>query len=107
MGWGGLFTNLEIVETPGDHMTLLQDPHIQVLAGKINDRLQQLRSNLSFSEANGMHERAASGIRGFKTEEVKNHSNEDVDSTYEPREDPNRLKQPRSALLSAKAATGR
>ncbi|MFZ0887838.1 MAG: amino acid adenylation domain-containing protein [Candidatus Binataceae bacterium] len=45
MGWGGLFTRgLEMVETPGDHMSMLQDPHIQALARRINDRLEQLRA---------------------------------------------------------------
>jgi thioesterase domain-containing protein len=38
VGWSGLFAGgLEIAETPGDHVSLLQYPHIQVLAQRINE----------------------------------------------------------------------
>jgi thioesterase domain-containing protein len=40
MGWDGLFTEgLEVIETPGEHASLLQDPYIQELANRIDDRL--------------------------------------------------------------------
>ena len=40
LGWKTLFTDgLEYVDVPGDHNTLLEDPHLLVLAQKINERL--------------------------------------------------------------------
>ena len=43
MGWAGLFLNgLEVIETPGNHTSLLQDPHVKTLARSINDRLELL-----------------------------------------------------------------
>jgi thioesterase domain-containing protein len=43
MGWDGLFTRkLEIIETPGNHASLLREPHLQALARRIDDRLAQL-----------------------------------------------------------------
>ena len=43
MGWGRLFTRgIEIVETPGDHSSLLQDPHLKALAERIDYQLKQL-----------------------------------------------------------------
>ncbi len=41
MGWDGLFSGgLEIVDVPGDHWTLLKEPHLQVLAQRIDERLE-------------------------------------------------------------------
>ena len=31
---------LEIVDTPGDHVSLLQDPNVAVLAEKVNERIR-------------------------------------------------------------------
>jgi thioesterase domain-containing protein len=44
MGWEGLFTRgLEITDTPGDHATLLREPHLQELAKKVDESLVQVR----------------------------------------------------------------
>jgi thioesterase domain-containing protein len=43
MEWDDLFSRgLDVVETPGDHWTLLKEPHLQALALKIDDRLEYL-----------------------------------------------------------------
>ena len=43
MEWDGLFSRgLDVVETPGDHWTLLKEPHLQALASRIDDRLEYL-----------------------------------------------------------------
>jgi thioesterase domain-containing protein len=40
IGWKGLFTGgLEIIETPGDHVSLLELPQVNVLAAKVSERL--------------------------------------------------------------------
>ena len=40
MGWDGLFKGgLKIVDTPGDHFTLLKDPHLQTLAAQFKKLL--------------------------------------------------------------------
>jgi thioesterase domain-containing protein len=45
MGWEGLFTRgLEIVQTSGDHFSLLDDLHGEELALRIDHFLEQLRS---------------------------------------------------------------
>jgi amino acid adenylation domain-containing protein len=45
MGWGRLFTQgIDLVETPGDHSSLLQDPHLQELAERIDYHLKHLGS---------------------------------------------------------------
>jgi aspartate racemase len=42
MGWGGLFAGgLEIIETPGDHMSLLTTPHVETLAARLQERLER------------------------------------------------------------------
>lgn len=54
MGWDGLFTRkLEIIETPGNHASLLREPHLQALARRIDDRLYKLsQEQLAESNAN-------------------------------------------------------
>jgi amino acid adenylation domain-containing protein len=43
MGWAGLFGNgLEIIETPGNHESLLQEPHLHELAFRVDDRLARM-----------------------------------------------------------------
>ncbi len=42
MGWDGLFAGgLEIIETPGDHMSLLTTPHVESLALQLQERLEE------------------------------------------------------------------
>jgi amino acid adenylation domain-containing protein len=42
MGWDGLLKRgLEVVETPGDHFTLLKNPNLQFLAKQLDQRLKQ------------------------------------------------------------------
>jgi thioesterase domain-containing protein/acyl carrier protein len=42
LGWDGLLKRgLEVVDTPGDHFTLLKEPHVQILAEQLNQRLQK------------------------------------------------------------------
>jgi thioesterase domain-containing protein len=44
MGWEGLFgRGLEIIETPGDHASLLKEPNLQELATRIDSLLDVLR----------------------------------------------------------------
>ncbi len=43
MGWGGLFSEgLEIITTPGDHMSLLEDANIDHLSQALQERLARL-----------------------------------------------------------------
>ncbi|MGC1648068.1 MAG: amino acid adenylation domain-containing protein [Candidatus Sulfotelmatobacter sp.] len=43
MGWGGLFSEgLEIVNTPGDHMSLLEDANLDHLSQVLRERLARL-----------------------------------------------------------------
>jgi thioesterase domain-containing protein len=43
MGWGGLFSEgLEIINTPGDHMSLLEDANIDHLSQALQERLTRL-----------------------------------------------------------------
>jgi thioesterase domain-containing protein len=45
LGWAGLLTRgVEVVETPGDHFTLLKEPNLQVLAGHFNSVLNLKQS---------------------------------------------------------------
>jgi thioesterase domain-containing protein len=46
LGWGDLFTRgLEIVETPGDHLSILQAPYVATLAQRVQECLEQLRNS--------------------------------------------------------------
>jgi hypothetical protein len=46
MGWADLFTRgLDVVETPGDHWSLLKEPHLQVLARRIDQCIGKLRAS--------------------------------------------------------------
>ncbi len=43
LGWGGLFTRgLEIVETPGDHFSMFTAPHVETLAARFQECLEQI-----------------------------------------------------------------
>jgi pyochelin synthetase len=42
--WGRSLTDLEIIEVPGSHLTMVQDPHVKALA-------QQLRRSLDIAQA--------------------------------------------------------
>ena len=43
LGWGGLFARgLEIVDSPGDHMSLLAAPHLHTLAQQIQEHLGRI-----------------------------------------------------------------
>jgi amino acid adenylation domain-containing protein len=43
MGWEGLFTRgLEIIEIPGDHETLLQEPNLRELAKRVDESLGKM-----------------------------------------------------------------
>lgn len=43
--WQKLFSNgVEIVKMPGDHASLLRDPHLRLLAEAVNDVLKQVRA---------------------------------------------------------------
>jgi thioesterase domain-containing protein len=45
MGWGGLFTGgVEVVDTPGDHFSLLKSPNILILAQKLNERVTRFQT---------------------------------------------------------------
>ena len=62
--WENLFTSgMEIMEVPGDHLSLLKEPYVRVLAKKIDDLLEQLRaehaSELEPNFGDGRCERAA------------------------------------------------
>lgn len=42
MGWTGLFgEGLEVAECPGDHLTMLKAPHLQVLAQQLQTRMRR------------------------------------------------------------------
>jgi thioesterase domain-containing protein len=46
-GWQGLFQQgLEIVLTPGDHLSLLEVPHVHALAKHMSDQIASYKSNL-------------------------------------------------------------
>jgi thioesterase domain-containing protein len=43
LGWAGLFTRgLEIIESPGDHFSLLMPPHLLTLARRFQECLRQI-----------------------------------------------------------------
>lgn len=45
LGWGQLAAGgLEIYEVPGDHLTMLKEPHVQVLAEKLRDCLDKAQA---------------------------------------------------------------
>ena len=47
LGWGDLTSEgLKIHDVPGDHMQMLQDPHVQVLAEKLQAELSQFRESI-------------------------------------------------------------
>jgi thioesterase domain-containing protein len=47
LGWGDCFDHgLQIVEVPGDHFTLLKDPHALTLALRIKECLEELSPRL-------------------------------------------------------------
>ena len=49
-GWGGLFLRgLDIVKVPGDHTTLLKDPHVVTLADRVQECLEQMHDATSSS----------------------------------------------------------
>jgi thioesterase domain-containing protein len=42
LGWSAFATNgLDVVQIPGNHITMLQSPHVQVLAKRLMEKLQQ------------------------------------------------------------------
>ena len=42
LGWGDLVTNgLDVQQIPGNHTTLMQEPHVQVLAEKLNSSIEE------------------------------------------------------------------
>jgi amino acid adenylation domain-containing protein len=42
LGWGDLVTDgLDIQRIPGDHITLMQEPHVRVLAGKLKSSIEK------------------------------------------------------------------
>jgi amino acid adenylation domain-containing protein len=48
LGWGRLAGGrIEVIEVPGDHYTLLQEPHVQTLASRLRERLGRSQSDLS------------------------------------------------------------
>jgi amino acid adenylation domain-containing protein len=62
--WESFFSRgMEIIEVPGDHLSLLKEPYVRVLAKKIDDLLEQLRaehaSALEPNFGDGRCERAA------------------------------------------------
>jgi thioesterase domain-containing protein len=62
--WESFFSRgMEIIEVPGDHLSLLKEPYVRVLAKKIDDLLEQLRvehaSELEPNFGDGRCERAA------------------------------------------------
>jgi thioesterase domain-containing protein len=71
--WRSPFTRgMEIVEVPGNHVSLLQDPHVKVLGEIIIDLLKQPReqkaSRLEPNLGDGRRERAARGAEGLNLE---------------------------------------
>jgi thioesterase domain-containing protein len=45
-GWGDLAVGgLDIYDIPGDHLLMLQEPNVQVLAEKIQDLIEQSLKN--------------------------------------------------------------
>ena len=42
---------LEIIEVPGDHLTMLQEPHVQVLAERLNTCLERAQTKAGLEEA--------------------------------------------------------
>lgn len=43
LGWDGLLEQgLEVIDTPGDHFTLLKEPNLQILAQQLNQRLKKI-----------------------------------------------------------------
>jgi len=39
LGWAAIAPNVEILEIPGDHLTVIGQPHVRVLADKLKHRL--------------------------------------------------------------------
>jgi thioesterase domain-containing protein len=47
MGWAALTTgDLQIFDVPGDHLGILKEPNVQVLAEKLQTHLSALRGSL-------------------------------------------------------------
>ncbi len=41
LGWNEFSTTIEIHVVPGDHMTIMAQPHVQVLAAQLRTYLEQ------------------------------------------------------------------
>lgn len=54
LGWGNFVTGkLEIHQLPGDHNTLLKEPHLQVLVEKLNSCIDRVIENFGVTELGG------------------------------------------------------
>jgi len=41
LGWESLVDKIEIIDVPGNHITMIQKPHVDILAKKIDERLKK------------------------------------------------------------------
>jgi thioesterase domain-containing protein/acyl carrier protein len=49
LGWGGLATEgIEIHDVPGEHETMFQEPHVQILAATMRDCIEEARNAPAF-----------------------------------------------------------
>jgi phthiocerol/phenolphthiocerol synthesis type-I polyketide synthase D len=39
-GWASLLPSLEVLEVPGDHETMLHEPHVRIVASRLASRLR-------------------------------------------------------------------
>lgn len=53
-GWRDYAASLEVHDVPGDHATLIQEPHLHVLAGELNQCLQDARSEAAEKKKTGL-----------------------------------------------------
>jgi amino acid adenylation domain-containing protein len=53
LGWGGLFHHgLRVIETPGDHVSLLKEPQVLTLANRFQECLEELSASNGLSTPN-------------------------------------------------------
>jgi amino acid adenylation domain-containing protein len=72
MGWDGIADNLSICEVPGDHTSLIEKPHVQVLAQRLRAYLDEAQALVaSQREATRQHRPAQPGVEFDKNEPDK------------------------------------
>lgn len=51
LGWDRLTRNVEVHEMPGDHLTMLRDPHVSIVAGRLRALLASLNGKMTLVDS--------------------------------------------------------